>query len=440
MRLPWQSKAAPAPEAKSTDVLPEWVWQALQTAQDLQGSGNLDTAVGLPAVLSVIRLLSHAAGMVPFRVVRGMEGELRQPAQGTWQHHLLYKRPGPPPTTPFNFKADLAAQFAGRGNAYIRKLKPATARTRLSTGQTPRVTELMVMDGGKITPRRSDSGSVVFDDGSGVKNIERGTDEVIHIRSFATSGGLEGVSPITACRTMIEAGLSRQDFERAHLRNGIFPGVGITFPTSVDQAQGERWLEFIEKQHKGPTRAGKTIIVGGGAELTAIPISLQDAQFAEVTRLTILQAATLFQVPPRLLLDNASGGSTRDADADWRHLLTFALGPFFIAAEQGFAADDDLFVPGEDDDLTPLADPDALLKLNPEVQANVDHLSIQDGVQLVDEVRARKGLGPLPPVPDDWAKEPGKVPQITPVGGAPNPLADTSKPLNDGATPPDPTP
>lgn len=392
----------------------------------------MDKAVGLPAVLAVIRLLSHAAGMVPFRVVRGLDGELKQPASDAWQHRLLYKRPGPPPTTPFNFKADLAAQFAGRGNAYVRKLKPATARTRLTTGQTPRVTELMVMDGAKITPRRTDVGAVVFDDGSGTKSIERGVDEVIHIRSFATGGGLEGVSPITACRTMIETGLSRQDFERAHLRNGIFPGVGITFPASVDEGQGQRWLKFIEKQHKGPPRAGKTIIIGGGAELTAIPISLQDAQFAEVTRLTILQAATLWQVPPRLLLDNASGGSSNDADADWRHLLTFGLGPFFIAATESFAADDDLFAPGSDDDLTPLADPDALLKLNPEVKAAVQTAQIQTGLRLPNELRAADGLGPLPPVPDDWTQNPGDVPQITPVGGAPNPTADTSKPLNSG--------
>jgi HK97 family phage portal protein len=191
-------------------------------------------------------------------------------------------------------------------------------------------------------------------------------------------------------------------------------------------------LAFIEKQHKGAHRAGKTIVVGGGAELVPIPISLQDAQFAEVTRLTIAQAATIYQVPIRLVLADAAGGSTRDADADWRHLLTFGLGPFFVASEEAFSLDEDLFDPDTDgEDLTVKADPDALLKLNPEVQANVDHLNIQDGVKLVDEVRAMKGLGPLPPVPKDWTQHPGQIPQITPVGGSPNPTVDTTAPTPD---------
>jgi hypothetical protein len=34
-------------------------------------------------------------------------------------------------------------------------------------------------------------------------------------------------------------------------------------------------------------------------------------------------------------------------------------------------------------------------------------------------------MPPLPPLPDDWTQAPGMTPQITPVGGAPNPLANT---------------
>ena len=52
-------------------------------------------------------------------------------------------------------------------------------------------------------------------------------------------------------------------------------------------------------------------------------------------------------------------------------------------------------------------------------------MQIQDGTKLVDEIRAEHGDSPLPPVPDDWTQSPGKVPQITTVGGAPNPTAST---------------
>jgi hypothetical protein len=53
----------------------------------------------------------------------------------------------------------------------------------------------------------------------------------------------------------------------------------------------------------------------------------------------------------------------------------------------------------------------------------VEHTQIQDGSKLIDEARAERGEGPLPPMPADPEQEPGKVPQLTPVGGAPNPLS-----------------
>ena len=123
-------------EAKSYDSIPEGMWEQIVAARDLGQGIGLEDAVGLPAVLAVIRFLSHAAGMVPMMVVRG--GSVRERAPEEWQYQLLNRRPGPPPTTPFNFQADLAANFAGRGNAYVRKLKP-TQYARRMNGQTPRV-------------------------------------------------------------------------------------------------------------------------------------------------------------------------------------------------------------------------------------------------------------------------------------------------------------
>ena len=57
---------------------------------------------------------------------------------------------------------------------------------------------------------------------------------------------------------------------------------------------------------------------------------------------------------------------------------------------------------------------DDLMFADPLTRAQVQHYRVQDGTELVDEARADNGRQPLP----DGA---GQVPQITPVGGAPNP-------------------
>jgi hypothetical protein len=67
--------------------------------------------------------------------------------------------------------------------------------------------------------------------------------------------------------------------------------------------------------------------------------------------------------------------------------------------------------------------------IDPLTRAQVIHEKIQDGTLLVDEARAEEGLTALPPVPDDWQQQPGKIPQVTPVGGAPNPDSGTPPPM-----------
>jgi HK97 family phage portal protein len=416
----WPRRDGAPEEAKADAVIPEHIWEQVLAAGDLSGGlGGMERAVGLPAVLSVIRLIAHAAALVPIHVVRG-EDELRSRARDTWQWRLLNKRPGPPPMTAFSLKADLAANFAGRGNAYVRKLKPA----RVEPGR-PRVIAITSANAGRIKPRRASTGDVVFDDTTGPTKITRGTDEIIQIRSFSIGDGLEGLAPITAARLLVSAGLKRAEFEERHLANGIFPGIGLKFPEGVDEETGKRWIKSVEAQHKGSGRAGKVIGVGGGAELIPIPISLEDAQFAEATQITIQQAAAMYQLP----LGFITARNTPPTDAEWRYLITFCLGPLLEAMSQAFSADSDLFDPGADgEDLETHPDPDVLLKLDPKMKAEVQHMQVQDGLRLVDELRAGDGFGPLPPVPDDWAKEPGKVPQITPVGGAPNPIATTTPP------------
>lgn len=377
---------------------------------------GVEQAVGLPAVVAVIRLLAHAAGLVQLQVLR--EGALgaRRRATDTWQWRLLARRPGAPPLTPFHLKADLVAQFCGTGNVYTRKFVAAGAR-RGEPG--PRIIELMPARAGRVKPRR-ENGAIVFDDstadqsgGFGGPTVTRTTDEIIHARSFSLNGGLEGMSPITAARLAITAGLKRQEFETMHLKNGIFPGMAFKWPSSVDKEQAEQWIEDIESRHKNTQNAGRMIFVGGGAELVPIPISLEDAQFAETTRLTIAQVCAMYQVPLSFFLpDNRQGPS----EQDWRFFLTFALGPVMTAIAESFTADETMFPP-DGEPLYVKADTDSLITLDPKTKAEVHKSQIQSGERLVDELRADDGLDPLPPIPENWHAAPGQVPQVIPVGG-----------------------
>jgi HK97 family phage portal protein len=401
--------------------MPEGMWESMVAAQDRGGTMGMESAVGLPAVLAVIRLLSHSAAMVPLQVLRGDEDAVRERLQDSWQWRRLNRAPGPPPATPFAFKADAAANFAGRGQAFVRKIKPSGQR---AFSDSSRITEFMVLNSGLVKARRADTGAVVFDDSTGPKMVTRGSDEIIQVRSFSTADGLNGLSPITAARMMISAGLGRNRFEAAHLRNGVRPGAVLEYPSNITPEQAREWIDFINAQHQGDGRAGKILAAGGGAKFIPLPVSLADAQFAEMTRITMEQAAAMWQVPFPIMLQTRTAAT----DDDWRNFITFALGPFLTAMAEAFTADTDVFDPVSEADLQVVPYPDAMVRMDPLKKAQIQREQIQTGTRLVDELRGQDGLAELPPIPEDWNQAPGKVPQITPVGGAVNPVADTTSP------------
>lgn len=425
MRLPFSKRDQ---EAKSLDVLPEGLWQSFVNQGDQMGTTGLESAVGVPAVLAVIRLIAHTTAMVPLPVVSGGRGDVLNREEGTWQWQLLNRAPGLPPATPFSFKADYAANFHGRGQAFIRKGKPAN----VSPGR-PRIIDLEVLDSSLTLAKRASNGQVVFEDANGVTPVDRGTDEVIQVRSFAIGNNrvgigshdrLNGQSPISACRNMVTAALSRGQFEAKHFENGIFPGMAAKFPAGVSLEQGQKWIEFLKAQHQGSAKAGKLVGIGGGADLVPLPISLVDAQFAEVVKLTMEQAAALWQVPMALALQTRQAAT----DDDYRHFMTFAVGPGLVALCEALTADRDFFDPRDEGDMRMrvIPDVDAPLKFDPLKKAQVQREQIQTGTRLVDELRAEDGLAALPAIPKDWTERPGQVPQITPVGGKPNPTVDTA--------------
>lgn len=417
VRLPFKRDM----EEKSYSVMPESLWGEMLQAEDVQGTVGMERAVGLPAVLAVIRLISHTVAMVPLQVVSGREGEIVTLEDGTWQWRLLNRSPGMPPLTPFTFKADLAANFTGRGQAFIRKGKvPNQVRGR------PRITDLEVLDSSKMVAKRAPNGGVVFTDTSSGRPVDRGTDEIIQVRSFAIGQDrLNGQSPITAARMLISAGLRRGQFEDSHLANGIFPGMALKYPATITEQQAKRWIDFLKSQHQGSLKAGKLVGVGGGAELVPMPISLVDAQFAEMTRLTLEQVCGMWQVPLSLVM------MTRQAptDDDWRHFMTFAVGPLVTSMCEALNADRDMFDPVTESHMSVRPDLDAPLKFDPLKKAQVQREQVQTGTRLVDELRGLDGYAPLPPIPTDWTQRPGQIPQITPVGGAPNPTVDPTTAL-----------
>lgn len=389
---------------RSSSVWPQaWPYSGVPPAE-LVGGGllgaartQLDQAVGIPALLGVLLRVSQLAGGVPVKVYRG-DAPNRTVATDSWQYELLHNRPTTDGLGAFPFYADLVFSIAGAGYTCVRKYKVGR-----------RVAELAPLDATKVTPKRDDSGQLVFElrDGGKPELLDRR--EIIYIRGPAMPGSDVGLSPIAAQRLGITTGLKRKLFEARYFDRNAEPRVVLAFPERMDRQTAEGWIDMWNEEHAGEENWHSTAAIGGGATATVLPINLRDAQFVQANEFTAAEIGGIYGVPlPFLNL-----GDNSPTEEDWKFLVTAGIGWILTAIGQAFTQDRDLFPLDPDPSRRMLAEHvvDALTKADIKTRYEAYKAARQAGWLKANEIRA---LENYPPDPD------GDQLQATPVGGAPN--------------------
>jgi HK97 family phage portal protein len=396
-RVELKSSSAYWPEAwpYSSEPPSELVGGSLLGASNVQ---TMERLMGVPALLAIILRVGQAAGMVPLKVYRG-QAPTRETAVDSPQYALLHERPSSE-CSPGAFYSDVGAALAGIGGVPIRKFK--------ANGRRGPVKELMVMDASKVTPRRM-GGSLVFEDRTEGQPVTRDLTEIVYPRGIALGGGVVGLSPISIARLGIATGLRRQAFEYMYFRNNAEARVVLSFPERMDRTTAEGWVDLWEGDHQGPENWHRTAAIGGGATVTHLPVSLEDAQFVEANNMTGEQIGAIYAYPKAFL----NIGDNSPTPEDWRFLVTFGIGWILDAIAQAFSHDRDLFPLEVDPARRMHAEHviDALLKPDIKTRYEAYRLARQAGWLTANEIRA---LENYPPV------EGGDEIQYTPVGGAPN--------------------
>jgi HK97 family phage portal protein len=361
-------------------------------------------AVGLPAVAAAIRLVAETLASLPLVVYSGFDADKRTAAT-SWQYRLLHELPGLGDFTPFDFVCDVASCVEASGNAFIQKVKAG--------GQ---IVALLVIDPSRVEIRREDGQKTFLVRDANGQRASYTTSTILHVRGFTVTGSDSGLSPIGLHKTKIGAQLAREEFEGRFFGQGMNAGVAIEIPVEgrMDEEAQKTFLQRWRANHTGLQNSHLPVLLTNGAKLNRLGMSLEEAQFVESEQWNIRQVANIFRLPVSWLNGEAMQGTSEQETLK----LYMALLPRLRRIELALRNDPDLF---PDRTLYPEFETSQLMRTDAKTQAEVDHMRVQDGTRLVDEIRARDGLGPLPAIPEDPSQTPGKVPQLTPVGGAPNP-------------------
>lgn len=368
------------------------------------GEGDLR---GIPAINRAARMRAEAVASLDLCCWSG-DGAERVKREGVWQAQLFYSRPNEWQTR-FGFWDTVEESLAYRNNAYIWKN---------TDPQTRRVIDWYALHPNQVSCRSDGRFDVVVTDGF-VDPVGRGRGKyivgdatILHIRGHGDGGSLEAPTPIQLYRNALAGPVGRQRHEARMWRRGTALQVAVMFPQGVSSQQADEWRESWRSNYEG-TDGETTAVIGGGADIKPIGMTATDAQFVELSRLTVEDAARIMGVPANLLgvqLERAVPNLEQDMSL-W---LRTGLGPELCRIECALMEDKELFPAGSQTE--PGFDTQQFVRGDLKTESAAIAQLVQAGILLPDEGRAML-FGGLPPLPGDV----GQIPQMTPVGGAPNP-------------------
>lgn len=290
------------------------------------------SAMGLPAVSNVIRSPAEMVAALPFIVYRA--GEIRERAEASWQWRLLHDEPSPE-CDPFEFFYDLELSLEATQNAFVQKAK-----------YDGRVYALYVLDPQRVTVRRDrDTGEKVFDVFVSPSDVRRDltSSEILHVRGFTPEpGGITGVSLLQMHRDPIGAAIAMQGFEGDYFRNSARSPFFFELGDTGNADSAKQMVDSYHEQHQGIGNQFKVGAVWGGTKVVPLPLSMDDAQFADAKRLSIEDACRIWKWPKQLV-EVSDGQQQTDENAWTSRFLKFYFLPRLRRIERAFVADHDLF-------------------------------------------------------------------------------------------------
>jgi HK97 family phage portal protein len=400
-----------------------WGYTGLRSLQAHYGEREMR---GIPAISRAARLRAEAVASLQLGAWRG-ENVNRQRVTSSWHDRLFRNEPNPVQTL-YGFWETVEESLAYRGNAYIWKntdggkvvewwaLHPD--QVQANTNGTYKVT----VDTGYVDPTGN---------GPGIYNTAQ--DVVLHVRGHGQGGQIVAPSPVEQFRDAMAGPIGRQKHEGRMFRRGVAGQVAISFPSGISKDQADQWREAYRANYEG-TDGETTLVVGGGADIKPIGLTPVDAEFVAMKQLTAMDAELIMGVPADLLMTGAQRTGIPNLEQVTAKWLRYGLGTGLARIESALKHDPDLFgvqarlsaAASGSLGMYPRFNTDGFVRGDLKTEADIALSKVQSGQWLVDEARALDGLDPLP-------NGAGQVPQIVPVGGAPNPVPTNPAPPNPDA-------
>lgn len=385
----------------------------------LRGAGytvSQQGAHGIPALYRAARLKAEAVAGLDLCCWSGYGSErVRRP---NVPQALLFDQIPNPQQSRYSFWETVGESLAWRNLAYVWKnLDPYSGK----------ILEWYALHPDQV--QRTKTGFAVQAGNGYVDPVGRGNaryevDErtLMLFRGHGEGGMVDPPTPIQVFREALQNPILRQRHEGRMWRRGSALQLAVEFPQGVSKSQADDWRNSWRQTYEGAD-GETTAVIGGGAQIKPIGMTMADSQYVEMANLTVQDASMIMGVPASLLArrqgEHAARGTLEEDLTSW---LRFGLGPDLARIESALTADKQLFPDGAQ--TYPRFDTDMFVRGDVATEATVLVSLVQAGIITPNEARSIRGL-------DDIGPD-GDILQVTPVGGAPNPNMPQPNDQSDG--------
>ena len=195
----------------------------------------------------------------------------------------------------------------------------------------------------------------------------------------------------------------RSGTARRSSANGALPGVVVEAPGDFSRDAADRIAALWNSKHQGASNAGRVGVLTGGAKLSKISVSPDEAQFLQTRQFQVPDVARIFGVPPHLIADASNSTSWGSGLAEQNLAFgQFSLRPWVDRIEDAHGR---LLTTHGLPDVFIKLNMDALLRAGTKERYEAHQIGLASGFLLPDEVRRIEDLPPLPPTPPAPPKE-----------------------------------
>ncbi|MEM8873660.1 MAG: phage portal protein [Planctomycetota bacterium] len=345
------------------------------------------TAMGIPAFFSGVSFLALTLATLPVHVLRKTDNG-REKANDHDLKALLGTSPSEL-NTAAQFWETLFAHAVSWGNGYALVKRDRSGKPTELLNVAPHLVVPTRVNGRTVYALRAENG------GEAIPVLAR---DMFHLPGLGYDG-MQGYNPVRLLAESLQLGRAAQKFGTAFFANGARLGGVIESDKRLTDEQAADIKRVVEHDYSGPEKAGKWLVLQGGAKAKTLSAPPETAQLIETLNISEHQVCQILRVPPIHVYDfgRATWGNAVEMD---RHTVQYSLRPWIIKAEQECRRKLLTAVEREQGYYVQFS-VDGLLRGDPKTRMEVSRLRLGEGLTNIDEERE---MDDRPVLNTPWSK------------------------------------